>query len=152
MSATTPRRRVAAVAVVLSATLALALGPGQDAASALGVKGQMLRITNASRHRFGLRDLRIDWHLSRQTMRHTEMMAESGDLEHTLGIVRFLPGDWMRWGENIGYTTGTLGDLQRAFMHSPSHRANVLNRTFRRVGIGVVKAGGRIWVTLDFYG
>ena len=80
MPTTTPRRRLAAMAVVLSAALALGLGPGQGTASALGIKGKMLRITNASRHRFGLRDLRIDWHLSGQTVRHTEMMAETGDL------------------------------------------------------------------------
>jgi uncharacterized protein YkwD len=37
-------------------------------------------------------------------------------------------------------------------MHSAGHRANILKRGFRRVGVGAVKAGGCMWVTVIFYG
>jgi uncharacterized protein YkwD len=37
-------------------------------------------------------------------------------------------------------------------MHSADHRANILRRAFRRVGVGVVKARGSVWVTVIFYG
>ena len=30
----------------------------------------------------------------------------------------------------------------------PSHRANTLNRRFHRIGVGVVRARGHVWVTL----
>ena len=37
-------------------------------------------------------------------------------------------------------------------MGSGGHRANILNPRFRRIGIGVVKARGSVWVTTIFYG
>ena len=43
------------------------------------------------------------------------------------------------WGENIGWTTGDIADLQRAFMRSPVHRENILDGRFRRVAVGAAK-------------
>jgi uncharacterized protein YkwD len=59
---------------------------------------------------------------------------------------------WSRWGENVGKTTGDLPAQQVAFMQSPEHRHNILDRRFHKVGVGVVQRGGRFWVTLFFYG
>jgi len=44
-------------------------------------------------------------------------------------------------GENIAYGTGdlaTAAQIHRAWMRSPGHRANILRRQFREVGIGIV--------------
>ena len=55
------------------------------------------------------------------------------------------------WGENVGYTTGDVADLQRAFMRSPSHRTNVLDRDFDRVAVGAATDDrGRLYVSLFF--
>ena len=35
-------------------------------------------------------------------------------------------------------------------MNSSAHRANILDRRWRGVGVGVVKSGGRLWVTEIF--
>jgi uncharacterized protein YkwD len=43
-------------------------------------------------------------------------------------------------GENIAWGTGSLGTprgIVRAWMNSPGHRANILNGSFRDIGIGV---------------
>jgi uncharacterized protein YkwD len=58
-----------------------------------------------------------------------------------------------RWsvGENIAWGTGSLStprSIMRAWMHSPGHRANILQRSFRHIGIGIsfgapVRAAGR---------
>ena len=43
--------------------------------------------------------------------------------------------------------------LHDAFMDSPPHRRNELNRVYRYVGVGMaVGADGRIWVTVLFLG
>ena len=42
--------------------------------------------------------------------------------------------------------------LYEAFMDSAGHRANILERRFRRVGIGVYAHGGFLWVTMIFVG
>ena len=55
------------------------------------------------------------------------------------------------WGENVGMA-GTLRRMERMFMASAPHRANILNSAFKRIGVGVQRANGYAWVTLDFYG
>ncbi|HET7481500.1 MAG TPA: CAP domain-containing protein, partial [Actinomycetota bacterium] len=40
--------------------------------------------------------------------------------------------------------------LHRAFMESPPHRANVLDKRFRYLGVGVARDGDMIWVTVLF--
>jgi hypothetical protein len=37
-------------------------------------------------------------------------------------------------------------------MRSRSHRSNILTRKFDKVGIGLDKSGGRLWVTEIFAG
>jgi uncharacterized protein YkwD len=80
-------------------------------------------------------------------------MAAAGDLFHTTDVTPYLAGiDWHRWGENVGYTPGSIDGLQQAFMDSEPHRHNVLEPDFRRVAIGTVRVDGVLWVTLFFYG
>lgn len=48
-------------------------------------------------------------------------------------------GGWSL-GENIAWGTGSLataGQIQRAWMSSPGHKANILRRQFREIGIGI---------------
>jgi uncharacterized protein YkwD len=47
-----------------------------------------------------------------------------------------------RWsvGENLAWGIGSLStprSIVRAWMHSPGHRANILQRSFRNIGIGI---------------
>jgi uncharacterized protein YkwD len=35
-------------------------------------------------------------------------------------------------------------------MRSPAHRANILNPAYRQVGVGIVRANGRLWITQVF--
>jgi uncharacterized protein YkwD len=81
-------------------------------------------------------------------------MARNGELFHTVNPASYyLRGiRWSVWGENVGYTTGDVDGLQRMFMNSPSHRANILNRRFRHVAVGTVRRDGTLWVTVFFYG
>jgi uncharacterized protein YkwD len=53
----------------------------------------------------------------------------------------------------VGVTGGTVARLEQAFMNSDLHRANILNRGFRRVAVGAFRdADGLLWVTVFFYG
>ncbi len=43
-------------------------------------------------------------------------------------------------GENIAWGTGSLAtaaQIHRSWMNSPGHRANILKRSFREIGIGI---------------
>ncbi len=149
----TRRRRAASrvtTAVVLLVTV-LALGTTTAFA---GLRGQMLALTNQSRRAHGTQALRMDHRVSHKVKDHSRKMARSEALFHTANVPRYLRGrNYNWWGENVGYTyQSDLGSLQRAFMNSRSHRKNVLNDAYDRVGIGVERRDGRVWVTLVFYG
>jgi hypothetical protein len=45
---------------------------------------------------------------------------------------------------------GNARQLHLAFMASPSHRANLLSKSYTEVGIGVVRHNGTLYVTEDF--
>jgi uncharacterized protein YkwD len=80
----------------------------------------------------------------RQSLR----MATSGRLFH--GSLAWTSGSRC-WGQNVGKGP-TIRAVFRAFMRSADHRANMLDRCYRRAGYGVVKMRGAVWVTVNFAG
>lgn len=58
---------------------------------------------------------------------------------------------WSTIGENVGYG-GSVDQIHGMFMGSAGHRANILKGAYSHVGIGVVRSGGTVWITLDFVG
>ena len=53
-------------------------------------------------------------------------------------------------GENIAFNDSVYS-AQQAFMHSPTHKANILSPNYTQVGIGIVKSStGRIYVVQEF--
>ncbi len=115
---------------------------------------QLFRDTNASRRHNGLPTLRRNRELTDLVEQHSRAMARSHNLFHTTRVGRYLShvGRWHAWGENIGWTGGSLDGLHRAFMRSYEHRANILSRNFHHVALGVVRVGGKLWATVFFYG
>jgi uncharacterized protein YkwD len=55
------------------------------------------------------------------------------------------------WGENVAKCL-SLRQVRAMWMRSAGHRANILKRGYTRIGIGVVKARGYVWVSAIFYG
>jgi len=91
--------------------------------------------------------------LALQLVRHSMAMARNGALFHTANVDVYLHGiQWHTWGENVGYSPGDVEGLEQAFMDSPPHRGNILNRAFRQVAIGSVRVDGTLWVTVFFFG
>jgi uncharacterized protein YkwD len=148
------RAPVARIAVVATLVLGL-VAVGTPAASAGGPRANMYRATNQSRSKHEVKKVGIHYRISKLVRRHSVAMAKKGSIFHTGDPAgKYLDGiDWSTWGENVGVTAGTVSGLQRAFMDSPPHRANVLNRDFRRVAIGTYRDDeGYLWVTVFFYG
>jgi uncharacterized protein YkwD len=115
---------------------------------------KMFLATNASRQRMGLPPLFRDKAASRVALAHCRAMVRAHELYHSTSISPYLAGAGRisMWGENIGWTTGAVPDLERAFMASPTHRSHILSRSFRHVAVGALMRGHRLWVTLFFYG
>lgn len=141
-----------ALGALLALTLTVGLAPA-PAPAATPLSRQMLTLTNDSRDGRHRDALEIDERLSRIALRHSRAMARKGELFHSANLPKALgAAKWTTWGENVGYTTGSLEELQRAFMKSRDHRRNILKRSFEKVGVGVVRRDGEIWATLIFYG
>lgn len=102
---------------------------------------------NHARHNHGLRLLKRRTGLTSYARHHSVKMAEAGYLYHTsnFGVICC----WRSIGENVGYGP-TVDAINYAFMHSPDHRANILNPHWHGVGVGVYRSGGRVWVTEIF--
>ena len=76
-------------------------------------------------------------------------MAESGRLFHSCLTCRRASGSSSALAENVG-VGDTLKAVHQALMASSSHRSNILSKAYNRVGVGVVRRGGRMWVTQLF--
>jgi uncharacterized protein YkwD len=105
---------------------------------------------NETRAAEGRRALSLNERLSRIAHRHSKAMASRGTLFHSSCLSCSIAGDWRKLGENVGYGPD-LSSVQGELMASDSHRANILYRKYRRVGVGVVRRGGLTWVTQIFY-
>jgi uncharacterized protein YkwD len=111
---------------------------------------------NAERRARGLAALKWDSDLARVAGDWSEHMASTGTFAHRdLGAAGGLPGmsKFSALGENIAWVEGypSMGNqLHVGWMKSEGHRANMLQRGFDSVGIGVVCSGGRAWATQNF--
>jgi uncharacterized protein YkwD len=109
-------------------------------------KSTTICLLNDIRRSKGLRSFRVNGRLSRASQRHTNSMTAHhyfahGDFVGRIRSARYLRGarGWTV-GENIAWGSwdyATPKSIVRGWMHSPPHRANILNARFREIGIGV---------------
>jgi uncharacterized protein YkwD len=148
-------RGLVKTARVLGLTLAIsvvfaALAPSAQAGWA--PRRDMLRWMNAARQNHGAVALDRVWVLRHMADEHSMDMAREGRIYHTSDLGHELRRvSWHVAGENVGVGT-RLRPLFEAFMDSAPHRANILGQSFRRVGIGLHRADGFLWITLIFVG
>jgi uncharacterized protein YkwD len=125
----------------------------EPAADNLGrIRSAILCLHNEIRSANGLPKLREHKRLRKAALGHSRDMVKAGYFEHTTpkGVTmvdRILRARYVRedqgWmlGENLEWGTGALatprGALE-AWMKSPGHRANIMRRSFRELGVGVV--------------
>jgi uncharacterized protein YkwD len=110
----------------------------------------MLTLLDAERVAAGLPRLVPDLTLVAAARMHSTEMRDAGRVFHTpnlASIAQAIPG-WRSLSENVG-VGWSIESLHGTFMQSRSHRTAILGR-YDRVGVGVVAAPGRIWVTQDF--
>ena len=145
------RRRMALVfllaAVLVSSGIAIT-----PAHAGTGLRAQMVPLINDDRATRDRPALKLDLELSRYAKKHSQDMADAGELFHTNDLAAKLKGkSWSIAGENVGVGP-SLPDLEDMFMASTPHRRNILNREFDHFAVGVVESDGYFWVTVIFYG
>jgi uncharacterized protein YkwD len=135
---------------------AAAPAPAGNQTTAQKLVSDLFGRLNAERQARGLAPLKWDDDLARVAADWSAHMASTGTFAHRdLGAAGSLPGmsKFSALGENIAWVEGypSMGNqLHVGWMKSEGHRANMLQRGFDSVGIGVVCSGGRAWATQDF--
>jgi uncharacterized protein YkwD len=146
-------RGVVRLAVLLSLLLLVGLvAPRHAEATTTAAERRMASLINHARTSHGRSALRLNSSLSDYARRWSATMASKNRLYHNASLATWLRNwNWRILGENVG-VGGSVPQLHVAFMNSPPHRANIMDRRFRNVGVGVVVRNGRTWVTVIFRG
>jgi uncharacterized protein YkwD len=128
---------------------------GKDAAGSVSaLEAQVLADVNTTRRQRGLRPLRFSGQLSRAADFHSHDMARQGYFSHDSRdgsafwrrVQRFYPATGYRsWtvGENLVWASPDLSAASALsmWMGSPPHRANLLNRQWREIGLAAIHVG-----------
>jgi uncharacterized protein YkwD len=126
--------------------------PSGPSASIAAAKRATLCLLNAERRRHGLKRLHANRKLAVAGERHARDMVQKQYFSHDAPsgqnfAQRILKTSYVpanaAWnlGENLAWGGGHMGTpraIVRAWMASPGHRANILSRAFREIGIGIV--------------
>lgn len=143
-----------------------------DAYALPGTEAQILGMINADRAARGLGRLTLDSDLVQTARSHCRDMRDRNYFEHdspqrgqrtpmdryrfTLARMGEETPPVMTLGENIYYCSESNALFDAAYAHhalmnSPGHRANILNPTFTKAGVAVLRgADGQFWVTEMF--
>jgi len=147
----TPVRDRAAALLTAFALVVVALLTGAVAApraSASTVEDLFTSKINHARAADGVPKLATRSHLVSVARSWASTMASQTRLYHNPELTSDV--DNWRWvGENVGYGPDAL-TVHVAFMNSPAHKANILDRDYTEVGVGSVVRNGRVWVAEVF--
>lgn len=117
---------------------------------------EILSLLNHERTSRGLQPLAADSRLTATSRAHSALMGKYREIGHQFDhekMVALRLGDtglhFSRSGENVAVADDAQA-VHEALMHSPGHRANILNAEFNTVGIGAVRDGDALYVTEDF--
>ena len=143
---------LAVFAVVLgSAALPARATSGAHTVRMESLEAGVLADLNAFRKQHGLAPLRLSTALSRAARQHSMEMADRGYFSHDSAngstfdrrIARFYPMGFHRYwsvGENLLWSSPDVdaGGALNMWINSPEHKANMLNRRWREIGLSAV--------------
>lgn len=153
---------VRAVAPVLLLLVALGLLRADDekqksADDLTADEKEVLELVNARRKKKDLPPLKANKLLVEMARKHSAKMVETGEFSHV--IKGKGPADrakaagykYSRIGENIAYGTAlTPKGAMKMWMNSDGHRANILKKGYREIGVGIAEKGGDRYYTQVF--
>ncbi|MFE2227736.1 CAP domain-containing protein [Streptomyces kronopolitis] len=124
-------------------------------ASASGDTAQVVKLVNDERGKAGCAPLKVNAELTKAAQDHSKDMAGHKNMSHT-GSDGSSPGDritragysWGAYGENVAYGYSSPESVMKGWMNSPGHKRNILDCSFKEIGVGHAQPGD-YW-TQDF--
>lgn len=124
---------------------------GQPASTASAYEREVIRLVNVERAKYGLSPLTEDAALTRTARMKSQDMHDRGYFDHnspTYGtpfqLMKSQGVSYRTAGENIAVGYRTPEAVVNAWMNSSGHRANILNASYTKIGVGYV-ASGNYW-------
>ena len=117
----------------------------------------VFKLMNEDRVDNGLEPLNCSISLVEVARLHSEDMSVRGYFSHVNPegeqpwdrLERYGVTNWQTAGENIARGDMTPAVVERAWMNSPGHRANILNPNYTHIGVGVFRDGNNTsWTQL----
>jgi Cysteine-rich secretory protein family len=136
-----------------SATICVAQSAGPAPSS---MEENLFRATNTARSEQGLAPLHWDLSLAQAARAHADLLLQTGQFSHevpgeaSLAVRAAQAGaHFQTIAENIA--EGPSADsIQRSWMNSPPHRANILDPNLNAVGFAVLGHGSYFYAVADF--
>ncbi|CAL9669466.1 CAP domain-containing protein [Streptomyces sp. enrichment culture] len=132
-------------------------GSGSGSGATGGAEAQVLALVNQERAAAGCSPVTANDKLTRAADDYSDVMASSGVMSHTgpdgstmASRVEAAGYQWSTLGENIARGQADAAAVMDSWMNSPGHRANILNCSFKELGVGVHFGDGGPWWTQDF--
>lgn len=127
--------------------------PQIDSAAA-NFESEVVRLVNDIRAQNGLEPLTENWELSRVARYKSQDMRDNGYFAHnspTYGtpfqMIKAFGLSFRTAGENIAKGYSTPEAVVNGWMNSSGHRANILNASYKEIGVGYV-AQGNYWTQM----
>ncbi len=118
---------------------------------------KILELMNAKRTEAGLKPLTLDNTLIKVARYKSNDMIQNNFFDHTnpdgtkwTNWLQALGYNYTTTGENIAYNTYDAVELFNQWWNSPGHRANMMNASYTKVGIGVIYGNGKYMGTQEF--
>lgn len=117
-------------------------------------EAEVIRLVNEIRKQNGLQPLSTNWELSRVARYKSQDMKDKGYFSHTsptygspYQMIRAFGLSFRTAGENIAKGYSTPQAVVNGWMNSSGHRANILNASYKQIGVGYV-AQGNYWTQM----
>lgn len=132
------------VTVKVATIIVVAVGPVIPAYSSAITTENIISLTNASRKDFSLNALSENPILDKAAQAKADDMLAKGYFAHNTPDGKtpwdFITGagySYLSAGENLAVNFTEAESVQTAWMNSPGHKANILNKIFEDIGIGI---------------
>jgi uncharacterized protein YkwD len=124
--------------------------------SAVRAERELFASANDARRAEGLSPLRWNESLAVAARRHAALMAERGTAMHAFEGEPSLSARVKQAGVHFSWLSENVTQgptpifIHTQFMHSPAHRANIVDRDMDSIGVGVIEQGGQLFAVEDF--
>ncbi|AWK50827.1 serine protease [Clostridium beijerinckii] len=120
-------------------------------------ENKILELMNQKRTEAGLQPLTMDNTLLQVSRYKSNHMIQYDYFDHTnpdgtkwTDWLKTIGYKYTATGENIAYNTYDAVELFNQWWNSPGHRANMMNNSYTKVGVGVLNGNGKYMGTQEF--